>query len=278
MENGKIHKLEVVGKDPKGYMLQDDKENQVFLPLTGVGEDYQIGSYTEVFIYKDRVRIVSRKLPVVEVDNFAFLRVNLITENGAYVDWGLEKDLFVPVEEQMESLIQGESYVFFVYEDEDSGAIRGSQRVEDFVFSDKIDVEKGQEVTILPYRKSQLGINAVVNNLYFGLIFNSDIHKEVLIGSSVKGYVKQIREDGKIDLVLEPLGYKQSIDPSAQKLYDTLKKSGDFLPLTDKSDPAEIRKLLGLSKKAFKRAVGHLYKSKKIKITAEGLYMVETKE
>ena len=276
MENGKIHKLKVVGKDPKGYLLQDDNENQVFLPFSEDEADYEIGSLTTVFIYKDRVRVVSSKLPSVEVDHFAFLKVTLITENGAYVDWGLEKDLFIPIEEQMEPLEQGESYVFFVYEDEDSGAIRGSQRVEDFVFFDKIDVEQGQEVKILPYRKSQLGLNAVVNNLYFGLIFNSDIHKKVSIGNPIKGYVKQIREDGKIDLVLEPLGYKQSIDPTAQKLYDTIKESGEFLPLTDKSDPAEIRELLGLSKKAFKRAVGHLYKSKKIKITPEGLYLTET--
>lgn len=276
MENGKIHKLEVVGKDPKGYILQDDKENKVFLPFDGVEADYEIGTVTEVFIYKDKVRVISSKLPIVEVDNFAFLKVTLITRNGAYVDWGLEKDLFVPAEEQMEPLTEGESYVFFVYEDEDSGAIRGSQRVEDFVFFDKIDVEKGQEVRILPYRKSQLGLNVVVNNLYFGLIFNSDIHKEVLIGSTVNGYVRQIREDGKIDIVLEPPGYKQSIDPTAQKLYNTIKKSGDFLPLTDKSDPAEIREQLGLSKKAFKRAVGHLYKGKKIRITPEGLYLTGT--
>ncbi|UCE92866.1 MAG: GntR family transcriptional regulator [Flavobacteriaceae bacterium] len=276
MENGKIHKLNIVSKDSKGYTLQDDKENQVFLPLTGVGEDYSEGSSMEVFIYKDRVRVVSSKLPIAEVDNFAFLKVNLITDHGAYVDWGLEKDLFVPVEEQMEELVQGESYVFFIYEDEDSGAIRGSQRLEDFVFFDEIDVERGQEVTILPFRTSQLGVNVVVNNLYFGLIFNSDIHKEVLIGSPTKGFVKQIREDGKIDIVLEPLGYKQSIDPAAQKLYDTIKKSGNYLALTDKSDPAEIREVLGLSKKAFKRAVGHLYKSKKIKITPEGLYLTET--
>ena len=250
--------------------------NQVFLPLTGVGEDYTEGSSMKVFIYKDRVRVVSSKLPIAEVDNFAFLKVTLITEHGAYVDWGLEKDLFVPAEEQMEELVQGESYVFFVYEDEDSGAIRGSQRVEDFVFFDKIDVEKGQEVTILPFRTSQLGVNVVVNNLYFGLIFNSDIHKEVLIGSPTKGFVKQIREDGKIDIVLEPMGYKQSIDPAAQKLYDTIKKSGNYLALTDKSDPTEIREVLGLSKKAFKRAVGHLYKSKMITITPEGLYLTET--
>ncbi|MCA0933350.1 GntR family transcriptional regulator [Lutimonas saemankumensis] len=276
MENGKIHKLEIVDKDPRGYILEDDKRNQVLLPFTGVETDYEIGSFAEVFIYKDRVRVVSSKLPKVEVDNFAFMKVTKITSNGAYLDWGLEKDLFVPAEEQMDTLVVGESYVFFVYEDEDSGAIRGSQRIEDFVFFDEIDVEKGQEVEIFPYRKSQLGVNAVVNNLYFGLIFNSDIHKEVKIGSAIKGYVKQVRDDGKIDITLEPMGYKQSIDPIAQKLYNSIKISGDFLPLTDKSDPAEIREHLGISKKAFKRAVGHLYKNKKIKITPEGLILNQT--
>ena len=214
-------------------------------------------------------------MPFVQVDEFAFLKVKFLTDQGAYVDWGLEKELFVPLEEQMEELKEDSSYLFFVFEDEDTGAIRGSQRVEDFVFADEIDVKRGDEVDLLLYRESNLGINAVVNNLYQGLIFKSDIHKEVKVGDQVKGYIKQVREDGKIDLLLEPLGYKKSVESNTDVLLKAIKKAGEFLPLTDKSTPEDVKKSVGLSKKAFKRAAGHLYKKKLIEIRNDGLYLVK---
>ncbi|MGB5322082.1 S1-like domain-containing RNA-binding protein, partial [Lutimonas sp.] len=130
MENGKINKLDIVRKDQKGFYLQDEKGQEIFLPKEEAGLDLEVGSTLEVFIYKDRSRMVSTKLPYAQVEEFAFLNVKLITEQGAYVDWGLEKDLFVPLEEQMETLELGSSYLFFVYEDEDNGSIRGSQIVE----------------------------------------------------------------------------------------------------------------------------------------------------
>jgi len=129
-------------------------------------------------------------------------------------------------------------------------------------------------VSLLLYRESELGINAVINNMFQGLIFKSDIHKDVRVGEQVTGYVKNVREDGKIDLLLEPLGYKKSVEPNTDILIKAIKEAGDYLALTDKSDPAEIKKTLGLSKKAFKRAVGHLYKNKLIEIRQDGLYLV----
>ncbi len=275
MENGKINKLEIVRKDPKGFYLHDQKGQEIFLPKEEIEKDIEPGSSIEVFIYKDRTRLISTRLPYVQVEEFAFLQVKLLTENGAYVDWGLDKDLFVPKEEQMDELKEGSSYLFFVFEDEDTGAIRGSQRVEDFVFADEIDVKRGDEVDLLLYRESNLGINVVINNLYQGLIFRSDIHKEVKIGEQVKGFIKQVREDGKIDILLEPLGYKKSVESNTDVLLKAIKKAGEFLPLTDKSKPEEIKSSLGLSKKAFKRASGHLYKKKLIDIRADGLYLVK---
>ena len=197
-----------------------------------------------------------------------------MTEAGAYVDWGLDKDLFVPKEEQMDEMKEGELYLIFLFEDEETGVIRGSQRVEDFVFHEEINIERGDEVSLLLYRESELGINAVINNMFQGLIFKSDIHKDVRVGEQVTGYVKNVREDGKIDLLLEPLGYKKSVEPNTDILIKAIKEAGDYLALTDKSDPAEIKKTLGLSKKAFKRAVGHLYKNKLIEIRQDGLYLV----
>jgi len=274
MENGKVNKLEVVEKDEKGYKLQNEKGEDVFLPVEEVEEVLEVGAAIDVFIYKDRTRMISSKLPYLQVDEFAFLTVKYLTEAGAYVDWGLDKDLFVPKEEQMDELKEGELYLIFLFEDEETGVIRGSQRVEDFVFHEEIDIERGDEVSLLLYRESELGINAVINNMYQGLIFKSDIHKDVLVGEQVIGYVKNVREDGKIDLLLEPLGYKKSVESNTDILIKAIKEAGDYLALTDKSDPAEIKKALGLSKKAFKRAAGHLYKNKLIEIRQDGLYLV----
>ncbi len=275
MENGKINKLDIVRKDQNGFYLQDKKGKEIFLSKEEIGKDLETGSSIDVFVYKDRSQKISTKMPFVQVDEFAFLKVKFLTDQGAYVDWGLEKELFVPLEEQMEELKEDSSYLFFVFEDEDTGAIRGSQRVEDFVFADEIDVKRGDEVDLLLYRESNLGINAVVNNLYQGLIFKSDIHKEVKVGDQVKGYIKQVREDGKIDLLLEPLGYKKSVESNTDVLLNAIKKAGDFLPLTDKSTPEDVKKSVGLSKKAFKRAAGHLYKKKLIEIRNDGLYLIK---
>ena len=275
MENGKVNKLQIIATDQDGYKLQNEKGQEIFLPIEEIEESQEVGTSLEVFIYKDRKRVITTKLPLAQVEEFAFLNVKYLTEAGAYVDWGLDKELFVPKEEQMEELKEGETYLIFVFEDEDTGVIRGSQRVEDFVFHDKIDVARGDEVSLLLYRESELGINAVINNMFQGLIFKSDIHKEVKVGEQVTGYVKKVREDGKIDLMLEPLGYKKSVDSNTDIILRAIKGADDFLPLTDKSDPAEIRKVLGLSKKAFKRAAGHLYKSKLIEIRQDGLYLLK---
>jgi len=277
MENGKISTLDVARKDQKGFYLQNQKGQEIFLSGEETELDLEVGSSVEVFIYKDRDRIVSTRLPYAQVEEFAFLNVKFLTEQGAYVDWGLEKDLFVPLEEQMETLEVDSNYLFFIYEDEDNGSIRGSQRVEDFVFLDKIDVKRGDEVDLLLYRESNLGMNVVVNNQYQGLIFKSDIHKEVEVGEQIKGFVKQVREDGKIDILLEPLGYKKSVESNTDILLKAIKKADNFLPLTDKSKPEEIKSSLGLSKKAFKRAAGHLYKKKLIEIRTDGLHLVTKK-
>jgi len=275
MENGKVNKLQIIATDQEGYKLQNEKGQEIFLPIEEIEESQEVGTSLEVFIYKDRKRVITTKLPLAQVEEFAFLNVKYLTEAGAYVDWGLDKELFVPKEEQMEELKEGNSYLIFVFEDEETGVIRGSQRVEDFVFHEKIEVAKGDEVSLLLYRESELGINAVINNMFQGLIFKSDIHKEVKVGEQVTGYVKKVREDGKIDLLLEPLGYKKSVESNTDKLLRAIKGSEDFLPLTDKSDPVEIKKTLGLSKKAFKRAAGHLYKNKLIEIRQDGLYLLK---
>jgi len=275
MENGKVNKLKIARVEDQGYYLIDDKGEEVLLPAENIDGSLKEGEEIEVFIYKDKSLIVSSKLPYVQMEQFENLKVTQVNELGALVDWGLDKDLLVPFDEQISEMKEGQSYVVFVFEDEETGLLRGSQRVDEFVFFDEVDVKRGDEVDLLLHRESDLGVNVIVNNLFKGLIFKSDLHKKVKMGDRTKGYVKQVREDGKIDILLEPLGYKESVVSNTQTVLNVLKAHKNFIPLNDKSDPNDIKRILGLSKKAFKRAVGHLYKQKLIDIRQDGIYLVK---
>jgi predicted RNA-binding protein (virulence factor B family) len=275
MENGKVNRLKIARVEDQGYYLIDDKDEEFLLPAENIDGSLKEGEEIEVFIYKDKSLIVSSKLPYVQMEQFENLKVTQVNELGALVDWGLDKDLLVPFDEQISEMKEGQSYVVFVFEDEDTGVLRGSQRVDEFVFFDEVDVKRGDEVDLLLHRESDLGVNVIVNNLYKGLIFKSDLHKKVKMGDRTKGYVKQVREDGKIDILLEPLGYKESVVSNTQAVLNVLKAHKNFIPLTDKSDPNDVKRILGLSKKAFKRAVGHLYKQKLIDIRQDGIYLLK---
>jgi len=275
MENGKVNKLKVARVEDQGYYLIDDKGEEVLLPAEKIERSLKEGEEIEVFIYKEKSLIISSKLPYVQMEQFENLKVTQVNELGALVDWGLDNDLLVPFDEQISEMKEGQSYVVFVFEDEETGVLRGSQRVDEFVFFDEVDVKRGDEVDLLLHRESDLGVNVIVNNMFKGLVFKSDLHKKVKMGDRTKGYVKQVREDGKIDILLEPLGYKESVVSNTQAVLNVLKAHKNFIPLTDKSDPNDVKRILGLSKKAFKRAVGHLYKQKLIEIRQDGIYLVK---
>ncbi len=275
MENGKVNKLRIARVEDQGYYLIDDTGEEVLLPADSIDGSLKEGEEIDVFIYKDKSLIVSSKLPYVQMEQFENLKVTQVNELGALVDWGLDKDLLVPFDEQISEMKEGQYYVVFVFEEEETGVLRGSQRVDEFVFFDEVDVKRGDEVDLLLHRESDLGINVIVNNLYKGLVFKSDLHKKVKMGDRTKGYVKQVREDGKIDILLEPLGYKESVVSNTQAVLNVLKAHKNFIPLTDKSDPNDVKRILGLSKKAFKRAVGHLYKQKLIDIRQDGIYLLK---
>jgi len=275
MENGKVNKLKIARVEDQGYYLIDDAGEEVLLPADSIDGSLKEGEEIDVFIYKDNSLIVSSKLPYVQMEQFENLKVTQVNELGAVVDWGLDKGLLVPFDEQISEMKEGQSYVVFVFEEEETGVLRGSQRVDEFVFFDEVDVKRGDEVDLLLHRESDLGINVIVNNLYKGLVFKSDLHKKVKMGDRTKGYVKQVREDGKIDILLEPLGYKESVVSNTQAVLNVLKAHKNFIPLTDKSDPNDVKRILGLSKKAFKRAIGHLYKQKLIDIRQDGIYLLK---
>lgn len=276
MEIGKINKLTVARRTDNGCYLEDENENEVLLPNAYVTDDLKISDEIEVFVYKDSEdRIVATTLkPLIQFEEFAYLQVKEVNDYGAFIDWGLPKDLMVPFAEQTVKMVEGNWYLIFLLEDTETERLIGSNKIKDFLFFKDIDVKEGDEVDLLLYDMTELGMNAVVNNLYKGLIFKSDIHKVIKPGDKIKGYVKQVREDGKIDIILEPAGYTKSVDHNTDIIISALKENNGFLNITDKNTPDEINSLLGLSKKAFKKAVGKLYKEKKIELNEKGIKLL----
>ena len=268
MEIGKTNRLKAARTTEFGFFLSDDKGNEVLLPNAYVSDELKLEDEIDVFIYRDSEnRIVATTLkPYVELDEFAYLKVNQVNKFGAFLDWGLPKDLMVPFSEQKERMEEGSSYIIFMFMDESTERLVATTNLNEFFYSDDIDVKQGDEVELLLYKMSDLGMNAIVDNLYKGLIFKSDIHKDIRVGDRVRGYVKQVRNDGKIDLALEPIGYKDSIENTADMILSAINENDGLLLLTDKSTPEEISATLGISKKAFKRGLGYLYKKKKVKL------------
>lgn len=280
MELGKINSLKVNRVEDKGYALFDGIDQEVFLDKEQVKEELSEGVEIDVFIYNnaDKEYIATTQKPAIQIEEFAFLKVKAVNKYGAFVEWGLDDDLMVPFAEQTGRLEEENWYVFFLLLDEKTGRLILSRRINDFVFFEEVDVKQGDEVDLLIYNQTDLGVNCIVNNMYKGLIFKSDIHKNINPGDKIKGFVKLVREDGKIDVVLEPLGYKKSIDKNSQIILDALQENDGFLELTDKSTPEDIKFVLGLSKKAFKRSLGNLYKQKIVELYKDGVKLVESEK
>lgn len=279
MKNGKINRLIGGREAANGFYLQDDKRTEVFLPSALVPEGFKTGDKINVFVYKnmDEKFIATTKTPPLLLNEFAYLNAQSVDEDGAMMDWGMPDPLFVPSHEFMGRITEGKSYLVYLFEDEDSGILIASGKEDDFLHFDDIPYKPGMEVDMLLYRKTDLGMNVIVENKYKGLVFKSDIHKMIHPGEKMKGYVKTVRSDGKLDLLLEPMGYKNTADQFIQKVLETMTENEGFLPLTDKSHPHAIKTKLGMSKKAFKRAIGNLYREKKILLQEDGIRFPEDK-
>lgn len=274
MELGVFNLLKANRFTDNGCYLIDDKNEEVLLPNKYVPEGFKEGDEINAFIYLDfEERLVATNLiPKIKLYEFACLEVVDIAEHGAYLDWGLEKDLFCPFKEQNFDLEIGESYVFYMYLDGRTNRLAASTDVEKYVEKENIELHNDQEVDLLIQSRTDLGFNSIINNKYLGLIYENEVFKPIRIGDSIKGYVKLVREDKKIDLRIEKFGYK-AVEPNAQKILDTIKSNNGVLKLTDKSDPEEIKKQLQMSKKLFKKAIGALYKDKIVRLEKDGVYL-----
>ncbi len=272
---GKINTLTVVRETAVGFFLSDDEKNEVLLPASLTKSPLKIRDQVDVFVFpdSDAKLIATTKIPYAQLNSFAYLRVTSITEIGAFLDWGLEKDLFFPFNEQKFDVEEGDFCVIYIYIDTISNRIVASNKLDKFIVTDEIALTEGQEVDVLVYEESPLGYSAIINNTYKGLIYHNDIHKEVFIGDELKGYVKTIREDNLIDLSFQKSGFKNVLD-STDVILEYIKKHDGFIDLHDKSTPEEISIKLSMSKATFKKSIGILYRHRKVIIKPDGVYLV----
>jgi predicted RNA-binding protein (virulence factor B family) len=257
-----------------GMFLGDEEGNDVLLPKKYVPDHAIVGEDIEVFIYRDSEdRIIATNLePKIQLNQFACLQVKSVTAIGAFLDWGLEKDLFVPFREQNKKMEEGRWYAVYLYLDEETDRLVASCKVNRYFEKEKIDLLIGQEVDLLIFEETDLGLNAVINNKYKGLIYENEIFQRIKIGTRTKGFVKNLRDDNRVDLSLQKQGYA-NVEPNAARILEKLKANNGFLDLTDKSDSNYVMYQLEMSKKTFKKAVGALYRQKIIRIEEDGIYL-----
>lgn len=273
---GTYHELEILRHTPPGLFLSDG-EQEVLLPNKYIPDGYKMGDKIRVFVYLDHEeRLVATTLkPYVSLHNFAWLRVNYINEFGAFLDWGLEKDLFVPFKEQARPMQEGNRYLIYTFLDEKSKRLTASSKLNQFLSNDNLTVHEQDEVDLIISHITDLGINVIVNEKHKGLIYKNELfHTQIRPGDRIKGYIKTIRPDGKLDVSLQRSGF-ENIEINAQKILDVLQKGRGYLKLHDKSSADDIKTVLHMSKKTYKKAIGTLYKEKHIDIKEDGIYLIQ---
>lgn len=276
MDIGRYNDLEMLRTTSVGAFLGDKEGNDVLLPTKWIPEGTQIGDPLNVFVYTDSEDrpIATTMTPHAVVNEFGFMRVNDVNDVGAFLDWGIEKDLFVPYREQRMKMQEGRSYVVYLYLDITTGRVAASNRLNRFLDNETLTVKEGDEVALLVYERTELGYKVIINHLHTGVVYANEVIRPLNVGEKHVGYVRKVREDNKLDISLQPIGYA-AVEPNSQRMLDLLKSTKGFLPFTDRTDPEIIRQKLGMSKKVFKKAVGLLYRERRITMEDNGIRLVE---
>ena len=277
IELGKYNQLEVVKEVDFGVYLDGGEDGEILLPTRYVPEDCKIGDILNVFLYLDMdERLIATTLtPFVQVGQFACLEVSWVNQYGAFLNWGLMKDLFVPFREQKMKMQVGRKYVVHAHLDEESYRIVASAKVERYLSKEQPEYASGDEVDILIWQKTDLGFKAIIVNKYSGLLYENEIFTSLETGMEMKAFVKQVREDGKVDLILQKPGFEK-IDDFAKTLLDYIKEQGGRINLNDKSPAEDIYDTFGVSKKTFKKGVGDLYKKRLVVLHEDGITLAES--
>ncbi|WP_281632667.1 CvfB family protein [Flavobacterium luteolum] len=282
LEIGKYNTLTILRDTKVGLFLgspEKDPEgvHDVLLPNKYVPKVFEIGEELIVFVYLDHEQrpVATTLVPYILLNEFALLRVNYINNVGAFMDWGMEKDILVPFKEQARPMEKGKRYLVYLYMDKQTNRLVASSKTNQFLSNDNLTVEKGEEVDLIVSHITDMGINVIINEQHKGLLYKDEVYDDsIRTGDRMRGYIKTIRPDNKIDVALQPQGV-ESIEPNAEKILNELRASRGFLRLNDNSHPEDIKTVLKMSKKSFKKAIGSLYKEKLIEIKDDGIYLVK---
>ena len=276
IELGKFNRLKIVKEVDFGLYLDGGEEGEILLPARYVPYNYEIGQSIDVFVYLDNEeRLIATTLkPYVQVGEFAYLQVSWVNQYGAFLDWGLMKDLFCPFREQKRKMEVGRSYIIHTHVDEESFRIMASAKVEHYLSTERPPYTPEEEVNLLVWQHTNMGYKVIIDNKYQGLVFDNQVFRELEVGDSLKGYIIQVRDDGKVDVALQKKGRQQTLD-FADTLFNYMENNGGRCYLHDKSPAEEIYQRFKVSKKVFKKAVGDLYKRRLIEITDHGLFLIE---
>lgn len=270
LQYGKFNRLVITRRTDNGFYLAENGDvslEEVLLPNKYITPDMQEGGEVNVFLYKDSEDrpVATTQQPLVQVGEAAYLLVKDVNRVGAFLDWGLEKDLFLPFREQGERVVPDRYYLVYVFFDFASKRIAATTNINKFIKNRDVELKPNDEVDLLITYENEVGVRVIINNKHWGILFKNEIFSKVEKGSHVKGYIKKIREDGKIDVALQKQGIDAARDISTVVL-DKLKENNGRLELSDDSAPELVYEVLGISKKNFKKAVGILYKAGKIEL------------
>lgn len=275
MKIGQFNTLTIDRDTQVGLFLTNGKED-VLLPNKYVPKVFVIGEEMTVFVYLDHEErpVATTLVPYIFLNEFALLRVNYINQIGAFMDWGMEKDILVPFKEQARPMEKGKRYLVYLYMDEKTNRLVASSKTNQFLDNENITVEKGEEVDLIISHITEIGINVIINQKHKGLVYKDEVYDDAIrTGYKMKGYIKLVRPDGKIDVSLHKQGF-ENIEPNSEIIMNELRASRGFLRLNDNSNPEDIKTVLKMSKKTFKKAIGLLYKEKLIEIKDDGIYLV----
>ena len=278
VEIGKLNRLKILKEVDFGVYLDGDWLGEILLPKKYVPQNCKPDDMIEVFVYFDSEDrpIATTEKPIAMVGEFAFLKVVSVSSFGAFLDWDLPKDLLVPFREQKNKMKEGYSYLVYIYVDDETDRIVASSKLDKFFSKIPASLKPDEMVNLIIQEKTDLGYNAIINNSYQGLLYDSEIFQNLKPGLKIKGYIKKIRDDGKIDLTLNKPGFGK-VDELSQIILDKLKENDGLISIGDKSDPQLIYKLFGVSKKTYKKAIGTLFKKRLITIDESGIRLSRNK-
>jgi len=275
-EIGKINTLGIVRETANGVYLDGDDLGEILMPQKFVTAEMKAAGEADVFVYtdsEDRLVATTEK-PFAKVGEFACLEVKQVTKVGAFLDWGLPKDLLVPYREQRDRMEVGKSYWVYVFLDLLSNRVAATAKLQKYLDNTPPEYKPGQEVDLIVYDETELGYKAIINREHSGMLYKNQVFRELKIGDITRGFISKVRKDEKIDLILEKPGYAK-VDAISAKILDELKNNRGFLAVSDKSSPDMIQALFGISKKAFKQAIGGLYKKRLITFESDGIRLLE---